>query len=342
MMETTMRRKRRPVSRFQKGSFNGISVIDPPSGISFVKTRAELESLLGGDFYRIENPGITCGCDELQLLPNGMMGVPKRPGRSSFYMLFRPALDQLVSMLRIPRSYAYRIPTDLLVSTINSLLRQLGGKQIHLKTGPEKGVVGVHFAGDSTIRPNTWSILRGLNKSFPKKLKFHFGCIEGGVCVMMFRYSKWDNDEPSLGIEVINCDASTIRPVITGYLFSEDGHALIRSSTHRLNINCKMKQVLGSAEGAVLKIEDSIEKYIGAFNAMKGIKLTDEDALSLREKSVKRLRKPISVSGGSSLLDAYKDLLPLRKSAKSSLKEKREISMMAGSILDLALKKNVS
>lgn len=323
------RKKKRHAVVFEKGEFNGLTVYEPPAGIVVFKNYGNFVDAFSSDFYRCGHTVYTYSSDVINILGKGYVSLG---AESDYRIMCRSALMQLLGILRIPLAYARRISHKLLIDSMNAILKQNGGRQINIQTGPNNSIIGFWLSNNNVT---TYKLFTRVHDELYTHI-YHFAIVEGSRAVMLLESRATANKDVGAGVEIACCDTNSIKPTISGYIFNKRGHAMIRRLSYKLVSDRGPAGVYSLALSYANSIEKELRPYIDAFKNMDAVKLDSGGVRRLHESSSKALRKPLSMEDGASLKDAYLGLEPLRKNAKT-LKEKREIATFAGSLLEESL-----
>lgn len=308
--------------------FNGIPVMMEPEGIAFIKSQDEFHRVIGGDFYRTSVQSSSVAADELYISPSGRLVVE---GKSR--ILTDGAMLQLLNLLRIPLTYAKRIPAELLVLTVNHILKGIPNRKFQIRTGPNDCALGIWRDKGDFIR-TIYDVFTFMLEEV-KDISFHFVVLEKSIGGLMLEFNDM-KDDVSAGVEVLHSDNGSVKTVITGYIFSPDGHAMIKATSKRPNSEAGWEVFKNSVAAVILEIKAEMPKYLEAFKRMGEHKITEEIAGGISKSALTALKKQIGVETGSTLMDVYSNLMTIRKEKGKTLKSKRDIAAFAGGVASLA------
>lgn len=294
----------------------------------------------------MESHRVTFVADEISIAPNGRLITSD--GRD--FVFYKPAFYQLLNHLQIPLKFATRIPDELFIKLINGLLSLKLTDMFTFRLDSNNGIVA--FFVEKQSRHENYNIMSRIierGSKFPDKMSFAFAATQHFGWMLYLRFDDGSTDDVGIGLELLSSDNFTCYPMITGTIFSPQGHAVMKKTSEpiyaknsvgdigRINtVSAKVQSITGSLKG-------TMQEAAKIFGKMSEIKIQPNLKREIQNKATNMLRTSLSrknaglsLKKGMSLKEVYDNLRPLRKAINISLMEKRQISLFAGYLIELA------
>lgn len=243
------------------------------------------------------------------------------------------ALCQLLGLLKIPLSYASRIPRVLLIESVNTLLSQNKWRDMSVFYGENKVVHGFSLSKyKSYCSPVDYvKACTGI-----PGVKFEFSVSDNKTLATMFSTYIDYSGKNGIGFELISSDTRRFNTTLTSYIFNVNGHAIISDSSIRLPNDFSIEDFEKAAESFASENNENMERLYAAPQNMKHIKVDAALAAKIDLAAHRAAGKTLGLNGGETLEAIYKRLGELRVAHGVTIKGKREVAILAGKLLKIS------
>ncbi len=314
--------------------FNGLSILSCPEELKRYTNKKEfITNLSTGSSSTVNKISKSC-MDKMSFNRNGFLNINNKK-----YKLYNNGLGQILNYLDIPIKYAARIPSDLLIDTINRLLAESYNKKLNYKSiGTNIFAIFPHNLEIFTSH-SVFSSLLKKDKLGENDLKFLFATTQGWTTMVMLSLGGIkDKDDDSAGhaaIEILYSDSGECKPTVSGMIVSSKGHAIIPNLSFQVDItHTPYKLFLKSLETVIVKIKQDIAPYVEKFNKMGKTKITPALDAKLQNKASKVLPVKINSMKGKTMDEIFEQLSKARSGKEWTLWERRNFAQYIGKTLE--------